>query len=69
MANINVPKSATPAIYIKCKDSALGEIFKQETNVFKSLLRCGDVNVLLQTDADPEKCLKDFMSEEFTIYI
>lgn len=69
MANINVPKSATPAIYIKCKDSALGEVFKQESAVFKALLRCGDVNVLLSTDADPAQCLKDFISEEFTIYI
>jgi len=69
MAKINVPKTATPAIYIKCKDSALGDVFRKESNTFKSLLKCGDVNVLNQTDADPEKCLKDFMSEEFTIYI
>jgi len=69
MANINVPKSATPAIYIKCKDSALGDVFRQESAVFKTLLKCGDVNVLNAADADPEKCLKDFISEEFTIYI
>jgi len=69
MASIGVPKSATPAIFIKCKDSALGAAFKQETAVFKSLLRCGDVNVLSQSDADPEKCLKEYISEEFTIYI
>ena len=69
MANINVPKSASPAIYIKCQDAALGKVFKEESNVFKTLLRCGDVNVLGASDADPAQCLKDFISEEFTIYI
>lgn len=28
IANINVPKSATPAIYIKCKDSKMGDAFR-----------------------------------------
>jgi len=69
MANINVPKSASPAIYIRCKDPETGETFKQEASVFQSLLKCGDVNILSQTDAEPEKCLKDYVNEDFCIYI
>jgi len=47
----------------------LKEIFENESQVFKSLVRSGATRVLSAADADPEGCLKSYLNEQITIYV
>lgn len=69
MAALNVPKNANPEIFIRCQSPNLLKSFGAEKDIFKSLIKSGEVTAIDASAADPQGCLKSYVNEEVTIYI
>lgn len=68
-AQLNIPKSANPEVYIRISDDATKKIFESETGIIQSLVKSGDTIVLGAAEADPAGCLKAYLNENISLYV
>jgi len=66
---LNIAKSATPSIFIKCTTEALQKTFSSETPTFQGLIRSGETTILGKSAEDPAGCIKQFVNDDLTIFI
>lgn len=65
---MNIAKNQSPEIFIKCSNPALNTAFSKELEVFRSLIRSGEVKMLANGDADPAGSLSNFVNDDVTIF-
>lgn len=67
LASYQVPPKAKPTIYIRAPNDF--ESFKRETDVVSSLVKAGETIVIGADAAEPEGCLKNFVSDDISTYV
>lgn len=67
LASYQVPPKAKPTVYIRAPNDL--ESFKRETAVVSSLVKAGETIVIGADDAEPEGCLKGFVTDDISTYI
>ena len=69
LSALNVAKSATPHVVLKCKTEELKALFAADTNIIQSLVKTSQIDVLGPTDEEPTGCLKNVVTEDLSAYI
>jgi len=69
LAALNITKNQSPVIYIRCNNPSTFEIFSKETEVFKSLIRSGEVTILDKNAGEPDGCINSYINDELSIYV
>lgn len=69
MAALNIGTKDKPTIYIRCEEESVKKIFALETAVFQSNIKAGDTSILAKGDAEPEGCIKSFVTDKIQFYI
>lgn len=68
-AALQISKQAQPAIFIQSGNEGIRSAFTAEANVFKSLIKSGEVTIMKTGDKDPEGCIKQFVNDDITILV